>query len=398
MVDNIEQDLAFCQRSGIGTHIAHLLHLQLRGLCVANYRDTTFGKDRGAYGEIHLRFPHSVLNGTSAVPRKLPVVPEQQSPYLFKEERILYRDQEIFERGAVVPVPLPERNQPRYLKGYSFPFIGTANPFYELRINPKNSGRCPGRCAFCHRGASRRLTPARHVSIISPAEIVGSIVRTHGSEALRQVAHVSVITELFGSEDLFLSYLDELKAALLQHGCKKEFSFRACSQDVRSEDGLRRLHSIIDGDRYSFTLEVFSDRRRIMGGYKGISLDEVERILTASKRIGFRDVKLNYIAGIDSLECFQAGVQRFRRAGVFDSIGLSILTAFFSDQLRLRNADAWSLSYYVELLKSLNAAGVALYEPACFEMGYPVQFLQRELPWMLAVGQKGPGRVENGPF
>jgi hypothetical protein len=119
-----------------------------------------------------------------------------------------------------------------------------------------------------------------------------------------------------------------------------------------------------------------------MGGYKGLSLAGVESILMIAKRVGFREIKLNYVAGIDSLQSFQDGVQRFRRAGIFDTVGLSILTAFYPDQLQLRNPDAWRLSYYVEILKTLNDACISIYEPTCFEMGYPVQFLQPDLPWM----------------
>jgi len=382
MVGNIEEDLEFCERMAVSTVLAHLLHLQLRGISIDGFQASTDKKDDGAYGEIHLHFSSDVLNGISAVPRKLPVVPERQSPYLFKDNRILYRDKEVFGEASIVPVPLPEKGKPRYLKGYSFPFLGTVNPYYELRINPKNTGKCPGKCAFCHRGSSHRHSPEQHVGVVSPSKIIGSIVDMHGADALRQISHVSVITELFGSENRFLSYLEELKDVLLKNGCKADFSFRACSQDVRSESGLRRLQSIIDSDRYSFTLEVFSERRKIMGGYKGLSLAGVESILMIAKRVGFREIKLNYVAGIDSLQSFQDGVQRFRRAGIFDTVGLSILTAFYPDQLQLRNPDAWRLSYYVEILKTLNDACISIYEPTCFEMGYPVQFLQPDLPWM----------------
>jgi sugar phosphate isomerase/epimerase len=138
----------------------------------------------------------------------------------------------------------------------------------------------------------------------------------------------------------------------------------------------------VGSDRYSFTLEMFSQRREAMGRYKGIGLRGVERILKDAKRAGFKEIKLNYIAGIDPIQVFRDGVARLRNAGIFDSVGLSILTAFFIDQLELRHHSAWQLSYYTEVLRLLRLAGVDIYEPTCFEMGFPVEFLQPHLPWM----------------
>ena len=309
-------------------------------------------------------------------------MPKLTSPYTFQNGCIYYRGSPIFKSGSVDHVPLPQRNEPRYLKGYSFPFLKTSNPYYELRINPKNTGKCPGRCVFCHRAYSHRFMPTGVPGIRSPKEIVQSILNEYGEKALREVSHVSMITELFGKERSFLDYLKDLKLTLSKIGGLESFSFRACSQDVRSESGLRELYSIVDNDSYSYTLEVFSDRKRILGKYKGISLATVMSVLEAAKKIGFKKIKLNYVAGIDSLQSFSKGISMFADAGLVDRIGLSILTSFFPDQEALRHPDAWSIDYYIEILRIIHSLGISLYEPMCFEMGYPAQFLRRELPWM----------------
>ncbi len=153
----IERDLKFCGQKAVTEELVHLLHLQLSGVCVNGHHDVVCSNREGMYGEIHLNLPDNVLNGIYAVPRKLPVMPKSTSPYTFQNGCIYYRDSPVFRNGSVANVPLPHRNEPRYLKGYSFPFLNTSNPYYELRINPKNTGKCPGRCAFCHRAYSHRF-------------------------------------------------------------------------------------------------------------------------------------------------------------------------------------------------------------------------------------------------
>jgi len=380
--DLIEEDFKLIQSTNISSQMLHLLHLQLRGVWIDNSPNQRCDETNPVFGEIHLCFSNSSLNGIDAVPRKIPILPKEQSPYTLKNGRLYWKDEMIFDQGFVREIKLSERKLPRYLKGYSFPFIGTDNPFYELRINPKNTGKCPGRCLFCHRGSSHRFKPKHLPNILAPVSLVEAIVEQHGQHILNEVSHISVITELFGNEDSFLSYIEELRDVLINYGCRQETSFRTCSQDVRSKDGLKRLKSIIGPDRYSFTLEIFSQRERIMGKYKGIDLGIVEEVLKSAKEVGFREIKLNYVAGIDSIKSFQDGVSRLSKSEVFDTIGLSIFTAFSLDQLDIRHPDSWQLSYYIRILEIINAAGIDIYEPTCFEMGFPVQYFEADLPWM----------------
>lgn len=372
----IDEERQLCQSTQVSDEVFHTVCLQLWGVCREGSGGWQMPNPLHAFEEIHLRLPTTSMNGIDSVPRKLPVVPLGISPYIRTAGNIWYRERPIFAPDCVTEVPLPEGNRPRYLKGYSFPFMGTSTPYYELRLNPRNTGKCPGRCAFCHRGFSYRLAPPQQGRVFPPCEIVDSIVREHGPKCLSQIDHVSVITELFGKEFTFLSYLEQLKKMLLECGCKPGISIRACSQDVRTKEGLERLYSIIDHDRYSYTLEMFSRRRELMGGYKGIELVTVEAILETAKRVGFRTIKLNYVAGIDPIRSFELGIRRLRSAGLVDSLGLSIFTAFTAEQIVLRHQDAWRVSYYLRMLEVIKDIGVSVYEPTCFEMGYPPQLLE----------------------
>lgn len=370
----IERDWLFCQQVGISRETLHSLHMQLLGVNVETHIKQN---ETAAYKEIHLSLPVGLSRSFTAVPRKIPIVGREDSPYKYENKRVLFYDDElVFGEKEVIQIPLPEVETPRYLKGYSFPFLGTSDPYYELRLNPKNTGNCPGRCKFCHRGFSYRMQPSRTDKLIPPDQIINAILLNYGEEALEAISHISVITELFGDENAFLDYLEETKAAFLKKRTNQQFSFRACAQDVRTKEGLARLFSIVDDKRYSYTLEVFSNRKRILGAYKGIDLEIVERILHNAHEVGFEDIKLNYVAGIDSISAFEEGFCRLSDKGLIDMVGLSIMTAFFPDQKSLRDPDANSIRYYKKLIDLLGELNIAIYEPSCFEMGYPMQLLE----------------------
>jgi hypothetical protein len=378
LISAIDEDWQVCQqlKLNISRESFHGLHLQIRGVCIGGIESPTIVNGITMFREVHLQLPSNELGDILSVPKKIPVMKNGTSPYIYVDKGIFYSDgTTIFEKGTVIQVPLPDSDTPRYLKGYSFPFLGTAKPFYELRINPKNTGRCPGKCLFCHRGYAHRIKPSQIRKILLAKEIMKAIVEDYGADILKNVSHVSVITELFGREEPFLRFLEEMKWLLFKTGCVPGTKFRACAQDIRSEYGLRRLYSILDDKRYSYTLEVFSQRRKIMGKYKGIALIEVEKILKTAREIGFRDIKLNYVAGVDSISSFENGIRRFRSLGLIDTIGLSILTTFFPDQLNLRNIDAWSIKYYAKIIEVIKELGIPFYEPGCFEMGYPLKML-----------------------
>lgn len=372
---SIEEQLELCAYLNISEEVFHSLNLQLWGVCIAGNENTFDSKNSEICKEIHLRLPSNEVNGQFSVPKKIPVMQKGLSPYIYDEGAIYYNASPIFNNSFVIEIPLPEKNTPRYLKGYSFPFLGTKFPYYELRINPRNTGRCPGRCLFCHRGYSHRFKPAQNRRILSPEEVVDIIVRNHGIEVFEHVSHISVITELFGNEDSFLLYIKKLKELLENAGCKSKRGFGVCGQDVRSEKGMRKLYEIVDEKRYSYTLEVFSKRTIVMSKYKAVSLEMVENILKRARDAGFFEIKINYIAGIDSIDAFEKGIRRLHRLGIVDSIGLSIFTAFFPDQLKLRNEEAWNIKYYLRVIELLKELKISFYKPNCFEMGFPLQLL-----------------------
>lgn len=366
----LENDWKVCENLGISRETFHCIHMQLHGI--------SCGSDRSELNAncVYIDLPYTGKS-TEYVPRKIPLKNNDESIYEFRDGRIIFKpnNEDVF-RGKAIQFYKTIIDDEKYSEGYSFPFIGTATPYYELRINPKNTGHCPGKCAFCHRDTSHRRIPTLSRGIVPPKQIVTSIIENHGIRALDEVNHVSIITELFGSEIEFLRFAEEIKVELARH-TEHKISFRACAQDVRSMNGLMKLKEIVDDDKYSFTLETFTKRREIMSEYKGIPVTSVMNILKTAKIAGFNSIKLNYVAGIDSIEDFDEFMRRFRKDDIADMLGLSIFTAITPDQEKIRHEQGWNAHYYVRMVSIISELGIALYEPNCFDMGLPEELIQR---------------------
>jgi len=355
--------------------IFHTINLNIWGIAVKESQTRVLTNGIINYPEINLLLPTCVYNGKYAVARKIPTVPSNDTPYKFENGIITYHGKRVFDENHIPVIPLQNGN-PRNFKGYSLSFEGTESPFVELRINPKNTGNCPGRCLFCHRIYSYREKPKFTQSYYTPTEIINSIIKDYGENTIRKISHVSIITELYGNENKFIEFISQIKKELEKFRNDYFESFGACSQDVRTLKGMQKLYEIINPKKYSFTLETFTRREEIMGRYKGISMLEVKRILKNARKIGFKEIKINYVCGIDSYYDFEKNLTDLKELDLIDSIGISIFTAFFSDQLNLRHSEAYNIDYYLKIVKLIKKLGIKFYKPNCYEMGIPLKFLE----------------------
>jgi radical SAM superfamily enzyme YgiQ (UPF0313 family) len=362
-----------CKHLNISEDIFHAIQIQLFGV----YLNMDYDPFNIAtkFKEIHLKLPTNSRDTFDAVPRKLGTVSKSQSPYYYDGKNIFYNGTVIFNSVSIEEVPLPEKDKPRYLKGYSFPFLGTLNPYFELRINPKNTGRCPGRCVFCHREYSYRNKPDT-VNFMPPKEIIAEIIKNHGKDVFSKVSHIAFISELFGKEDNMLSYLEELRTLLQKVGITSKTTFSSIAQDIRTKEGLTRLLKIQSNKQYSTTLETFSNRKAIMGGYKGLPIESFIRILEIARETGFQKIKLNYVAGLETFEAFEKGIRNLKQKNLVDCIGMSIFTIFFREQITHRLEEAKHIEYYINIIRLLEELEIKIYKPQCFEMGYPLQLVQ----------------------
>ncbi len=355
----------------------HQQDLQIKGIFVPTLSRPLFQNGTRMYREFRLRVETSD-NTLDPVSLKLPAVEAERTPYSFVDGRLLFGGEELSLPGtSFVHVPLPPAENEWHLKGYTFPYRGSRDPYYELRINPRITGYCPGRCVFCHRTHSHRIRPdEKH--LLDPAEIVMRIGIDEGANVYEKITRVMLIAELYGHEDRLLAPLAATRRALLDSGYPTDRELNCCAQDVRTAAGLRRLHSLVQPSRYSYTLECFVDRIRIMGKYKGLPMHQVYRILQRAREVGFEEIQLNYMAGLDPLDELEHGFRDLRRLNLVDSVGLSTYTVFWTDGWHFRCEEAHRADYYHAAVSILSSLGIKIYHPESYDMPVPYAALMEE--------------------
>jgi len=357
--------------------LSHKQALQIHGIYVPGTDPLQTMEGR----KIFRFFRLSILPEKSSdvcVPLKLSMVPRQNTPYSFVSGELFYNGEKLCPKGMTIrhaPL-LPEENT-WHLKGYTFPFEGTPQLYKELRLNLRISGSCPGRCRFCHRWHSHRLKPDGSQKN-NPRKILARLLEDEGGEVLKKVRRMLVISELFGLEKRFLNSISSTRDVVDKFGYGEDKPFGCSASDVRGLEGLKTLHTLIRPSRYSFSLEFFSGRDRYMGHYKGLPMDRVYPILENARKAGFREIQLNYLAGIDSLEELYDGMKKLVELGLVDSLGLSTFTAFSQEQLDLRHESAWDPLYYHQAVNVFNRLGIKVFRPESFDMGTPYSVLMEK--------------------
>ena len=350
--------------------IGHQIRMQLHGVYVPDLWDAPAPDGATSFRKLRLRF-HDLRSPRDTVSLKLPAVGPDDTPYSYHGDTLFLNGTAVnIPKYEIVRVSMPRAENPWHFKNYTFPFRGSPNPFYELRLSPKITGYCPGRCKFCHREHKFWLEPrTRHVSPTNP--ILERIEREHGESVYENIHRVEFISELFGREDLFLDALTEARNALAEHGYSRDREFNCCANEVRTPDGFARLRSILTPARYSYTLECFARREEAMGWYKGRPMTEVVQFLTDARAAGFAEIQVNYVAGLDSLDECVRGFKELAKGSYIDSVGLSTFTAFSPQQRALRHPDAWNPEYYETIAQALQDLKILAYHPESYDMRVP---------------------------
>ena len=354
----------------------HQLNLQLFGIYVSSMDDFVDVHGNRMFREFRLQFSNH-LEAFDSVSMKLAVKSSVETPYSFQNDRLLYKNKEISFPGVqIYRVPLPTEEDDWHLKGYSFPYRGSRNPYQELRINLRISGYCPGRCFFCHRTHSHRLKQKKRFS--APTTLIKAIKSSEGKDIFDKVSRIMFISELYGNENIFLEDVKNTAEVLRKEGFSSSKEFNCCGTDIRSLNGLKKLREIVYPDRFSFSLEFFHNREHWMGRYKGVPMEKVYEILSNARKAGFKEIQLNYLAGIDTLEECENGFSVLSKYGLVDSIGLSTFTIFAEDEYQYRLDDAWHVQYYRDLVQILKKLDLKAYFPESYDMGCPYAvFMER---------------------
>lgn len=350
----------------------HLQNLQIKGLYVPYSKSFHDGND------LYYRFFRLRVCDRQyiyePVPIKLPIVPEHSTDYIYINDTLYYKNNPLhFENTTYKQDLLPQEESKWHLKNYTFPFEGTKNKYIELRINPRLSGYCPGKCAFCHRWHSNRIKPDNNN--ITPSEIIKNIIRDEGVDVFKNINRIILISELYGNESKLLDTLESTYFLLLNAGYSENSEFNCCTSEIRSKKGINRLYTIIKPKRFSYSLEFFSNRSLLMESYKGIPINEVYSLLLTARDAGFNEIQLNYLAGIEGDEEYKKGFYTLLKSNIIDTIGLSTFTTFTKKQIQYRFKNAYHPEYYLKLALFLNSLGISAFHPESYDMRSPYSIL-----------------------
>lgn len=251
-------------------------------------------------------------------------------------------------------------------EGVYFPQLAGELSFKSVRFNPRNLGLCPGGCVFCQRAY---FIPTKYEESArynwSPTELINKLESKYGEEIYPKIEHVLICTELYGNPEAYLNFCEELKYLLFRKGFKGKIS--ALAQEIRTNEQIQHLKNIVDGYDFCYSLECFSRRNKIMSKYKGLSLEYVLDILNIANEVGFKYVRFNYIAGLDSIEELRKGLEFFLVKTKVNAIGVNIFTPYSDRQLKLRYTQGYKLSYYAKLLQILSSYNIEIFRPELYE-------------------------------
>lgn len=160
-----------------------------------------------------------------------------------------------------------------------------------------------------------------------------------------KVDAIGVVTGCFPAESSIVDHILLIRKVFSQVGFKGEIQY--IGSQIRTEASLSRL--IKDGPfAFYLTLEVFSRREALMKKQKStLNLPESLRLLRATKDMGGESSFL-YIAGLDPMPVILDELPRFSEV-VTRFPQLQTYQLYTPDQLLLRDSEAGSLDYYLQL-------------------------------------------------
>jgi len=289
---------------------------------------------------------------------QIPQKPTGYTPYHVENGRLYYHGTELSFRFRRLP---PDSID------WRFRVIRDGK---ELWLNPKDLILCPGGCVFCAR-ANKALPIRKEMQrkLITANEIAEMAVGTEERAVLGRVEQVTVITDDFGSEEKVIAYMRQLKMALEEKGFQVKFYITG--GEVVSEKGMRVLRDEFGIEDYCFTLERFSRREEFMSPYRANPLGEeglfgiegMEEIFQRARRVGFKTITINYIAGLESEEEFRAGLEEL---GEFiDYIRMHMFRPFTTYQETLRTPEAHyaPVDYWYRMERAMYEYGIQSIHP-----------------------------------
>ncbi len=250
--------------------------------------------------------------------------------------------------------------------GYYFPMLNGEIDKKVMRVNPRNTGKCPGHCVYCQR---MHYLPTKleldQRNIWNPIDIVKKATLEHGNKVFSNLDSILVVTELYGTPSKYIEFCRSMKSLAIENGFSGKFE--ALAQEIRSNEHVKQFSKIVDGGVFVYTLECFSNRNTYMSKHKALDMENVYNILRSANMYNMTNTVINYIMGIDDIDEFSEGIDKLVEKTPINGIGLNIYYPY-SDKLdKIKAKKSSSLKYYGVMIEKLNQYDLSIHKPTNYE-------------------------------
>jgi hypothetical protein len=135
-----------------------------------------------------------------------------------------------------------------------------------------------------------------------------ALVTKSGGNSLAHVSEITISTGLFASEREVVDHICAVASNAVRRGFTGRLFYIGCQ--LNSEKGvaevLDMMYDLKLSFRYAYTVEIFSDRRKLMNNVKGDM--NVEDLISGIQQLGSSGVEMleyTYMPGLDDLDYFK---------------------------------------------------------------------------------------------
>lgn len=175
----------------------------------------------------------------------------------------------------------------------------------ELTLNSNMRSMCHG-CSFC---GTYNLDPDDRVDMSDEnkvATFLSRFLEENNMDSLESLLRVTVCTGCFKDERSLVEHLVMVNNVFREFGFNKRI--RYIGSQIRTDEAMDYLHSVLPYFSLSLTVECFSNREQRMRKEKtSLDMQGIKKILEKSKNRGFSTNYL-YIVGLDNLEIMKNGI------------------------------------------------------------------------------------------
>lgn len=248
---------------------------------------------------------------------------EQNSPYSFENEMILHNGENLpFRVVYVERIPVRVRRY-YYLRSsrYMTPSLGD-----EKILNLNLHHQCYY-CGFCQNlvcGSQSSLTPDEGFEFIMSRGDIAT---------LEDMAEVAIVTGSFDSEQGAFDHVSSVIDNTLRYGFRGRIFYMG--HELSSPEMVGKLKDRVNqeglaGLKIAYTVEMFANRQKLMGGCKGEGdIESIASKLKDLSQLGLYELQYSYMPGLDNLEDFRKGATRLFP---YATPHLSIYRPFLSEQ------------------------------------------------------------------